>query len=120
MDKQQAIHAFWAGFGLPAYDETSVPDNAELPYITHESAVSDFDRPVAQSASIWMRATSWNTLVAYENAISEVFTRGGVIIHYDGGAAILRKGSPWSQRLTSENDDTVRRIFLNYEVEYID
>ena len=31
----RALQKFWAGFGLPAYSEGSVPDDAELPYITY-------------------------------------------------------------------------------------
>ena len=36
MDKAQALHSFWSGFGLTAYDENTVPDGAQLPYITYE------------------------------------------------------------------------------------
>lgn len=43
MDRAQAIHSFWNSFGLKAYDENTVPDNAKLPYITYEVAVSSFD-----------------------------------------------------------------------------
>ena len=119
MDKLQALYNFWSGFEWEAYDENSVPDNAELPYITYENGVSDFNQPVAQTASLWMRATSWTAIVAKEKEIAEAITRGGVIIHFDNGALIIRRASPWAQRMSS-NDDTVRRIILNYEVEYFD
>lgn len=120
MDKLQAIHSFWSSFGWRAYDETSVPDEAELPYITHEGAVSDFNRPVAQTASLWDRSTGWTTVTAKEQEIAGEITRGGKIIPFDGGALIIRKGSPWAQRMSTEQDDNVRRIILNYEVEYFD
>ena len=35
MDKYQAINEFWNRFGVMAYDENTVPDDAELPYITY-------------------------------------------------------------------------------------
>ena len=40
MDKSQAVHDFWSSFGLTAYDENAVPDNAQMPYITY-SVVTD-------------------------------------------------------------------------------
>lgn len=120
MDRLQAIHGFWASFGWPAYEETSVPDGAELPYITHEGAVSDFGRPVAQTASLWDRSTGWTTVTEKEKEIAEAITRGGRYIPYDGGALIIQRASPWAQRMSEPNDDNVRRIVLNYEVEYLD
>ena len=43
MDNEQAYRAFWASFGLNAYDENTVPEDAELPYITYEYAENGFD-----------------------------------------------------------------------------
>lgn len=120
MDKLQAIHSFWSSFGWPAYEETSVPDNAPLPYITHESAVSFFDQPVAQTASLWVRATGWTAITEKEKEIADTITRGGVYVTYDGGALIIKRASPWAQRMSVEADDNVRRIILNYEVEFTD
>ena len=39
MNKEQAIHFFWSQFGLPAYDENSVPDDAQMPYITYNVVI---------------------------------------------------------------------------------
>jgi hypothetical protein len=35
MNKSQALQSFWESFGIPAYNEYTVPDNAEMPYITY-------------------------------------------------------------------------------------
>lgn len=35
MNKAQAIQAFWESFGVPAYEESTVPDDAVMPYITY-------------------------------------------------------------------------------------
>lgn len=120
MDKLQAYHAFWSSFDWKAYDETSVPDSAELPYITYEVASDSFDNDLALTASLWSRSTSWVDITAKEKEIAEAITRGGTVIMYDGGAFWIRKGMPWAQRMAEASDDSVRRIVLNVFIEFID
>lgn len=120
MDKLQALHSFWASFGWPAYDENSVPAGVEVPYITHESSADDFGYPVAMTASLWARATSWIAITAKEKEIAARISRGGVIILYDGGAFIIRRGSPWAQRMSEGGGNDIRRVVLNIEVEFLD
>ena len=38
MDKSQALNTFWNSFGIPAYDEYTVPDGTSIPYITYDTA----------------------------------------------------------------------------------
>ena len=66
MDKMQAYHDFWSSFGWKAYDETSVPDIAVLPYITYESATDSFGTQLSLNASLWSRSTSWADITAKE------------------------------------------------------
>lgn len=120
MDKLQAYHSFWSGFGLKAYDETSVPDDASMPYITYEVIEDNFDHPVGVVASLWYRTTSWAKPIAKVNEIENVLTRGGKIVSYDGGAFWIKRANPWAQRMPDGSDDSVRRIILNIEVEFID
>ena len=120
MDKVQTLHSFWSGFGLKAYDETSVPDEAVLPYITYEVSVDDFGSPRTQSASLWYRSSSWADITAKEQEIADFITRGGRMIKYDGGAMWLQKGRPWAQRMSDSSDDMIRRIVLSVTVEYLD
>lgn len=119
MDKIQAFNSFWNRF-LKAYDENSVPDNAQLPYITYEIASDDFNNTLPLSASIWYRSTSWEDAVSKEKEIASYIGRGGKMITYDEGALWIRKGSPWAQRLKDDADDMIRRIILNIQAEYLD
>ena len=120
MNKEQTLHAFWSNFGLKAYDENSVPDTAKLPYLTYESSVDDFGKPLAQTVNLWYRSSSWTDIVAKEQQISDYITRGGRMIAYDGGAMWIQKGSPWAQRLEEESDADIRRMILNVVIEYMD
>lgn len=120
MNKIQALHAFWSGFGLKAYDENSVPDEATPNYLTYEVSSDSFGNFVAQTASLWYRDSSWAAITAKEQEISDFIGRGGRMIACDSGAIWIQRGSPWAQRLEEPEDDTIRRIVLNVIVEFLD
>ena len=128
MNKMQALHHFWSEFSIPAYEATSVPDEKDrvaingqaFPYLTYEASTDDFGNALAQTASLWYRDTSWAAITAKEQEISDFITRGGRMVAYTGGAMWIRKASPWAQRLEEPSDDTVRRMILNVQVEFLD
>lgn len=120
MNKMQALNAFWNGFSLKAYDEHTVPDDANLPYITYEASNDDFGNQLAQSASLWYRDPSWAAITAKEQEISDFITRGGRMISYTNGAIWIRRGSPWAQRMDDPNDSAIRRIVLNVVIEFLE
>lgn len=120
MDKIQTLHNFWSGFDLPAYDETDVPDDAVMPYITYSVSSDDFGNPRIENASLWYHSNSWEEITKKEQEIAEFITRGGRMLAFDGGALWLQKGHPWAQRLSSPNDDTVRLIVLTIIIEFLD
>ncbi len=119
VNKAQALYAFWSGFGLPAYDEGSVPDGATLPYITYETRTDEWGSQVAMTASLWYRSSSWAEITEKEMQIAEFIGRGGRMIAYDGGAMWITKALPWATRLPEEADDMIRRIVLNIQAEYL-
>lgn len=114
MNKWQAIHNFWSGFGIPAYDENSVPDDAVEPYITYTAQISDFENPLLLTASLWYRSTAWDEISLKADEISESLKR---IIKLDGGYLFITRGSPFAQRMQEEND-TVKRIYINLMAEF--
>lgn len=120
MDKIQTLHTFWSGFGLKAYDETSVPDDAQLPYITYEVSSDSFGNRLMRTASLWYRSSSWAAITEKEQEIADFITRGGRMLKYDGGAIWLQKGSPWAQRMDDPSDEMIRRIVLNVVIEFLD
>ncbi len=130
MDKEQTLNAFWNSFGLPAYDENTVPDyvddgygnkvKLEPPYITYEVRSDRFGNVLAHSASIWYRSTSWAEVTAKEHEIARRIGRGGTMVDYDGAAMWIQCGSPWAQRMSDPSDDAIRRIVLNTSIEYLE
>lgn len=120
MDKMQTLQSFWGGFSLKAYDENTVPDNAPFPYITYEASVDSFGSVLAQTASLWYRDSSWASITEKEEQISEYIGRGGRTIAFDGGAMWIQKATPWAQRMADPSDEMIRRIVMNYTIEFLD
>ena len=120
MDREQALHQFWSGFGIKAYDENTVPDNAmaDDKYLTYSVVVSNFDEPSLASASLWYKSTSWAGITAKSEEINAALGRGGKVIPFGHGYLWVKRGVPFAQRMGDE-DDTIRRIYLNVELEYI-
>lgn len=118
MNKEQALQAFYASFDWPAYDENTVPDDAELPYITYEVSTDNIGTAVFLSASLWDRSTSWGTVTQKLQEIAAYLGNHGITLPYDGGAIWMTRGSPFAQRL-ADDDDTIRRIMINLQAEFI-
>lgn len=118
MDAEQALHSFWSSFDLPAYDENSVPENAQLPYITYSVSYDSFGSDVSMTASVWDRTMSWERLTSKVHEISNAITDGGRILHTDNGGIWLRKGNPFYQRM-GDVDDSIKRMYINVFAEYI-
>ena len=121
MDKFQTLQSFWSSFGIPAYDENTVPsgdDAPAFPYITYSISSDNFGSPVALSASIWYYGTSWSQITTKFTEIQSKIGRGGNILPINDGAIWIKQGSPFAQRMSDPND-MVRRIYLNVEAEFI-
>lgn len=122
MDKSQAIHNFWSGFGLDAHDENTVPtgeDTPVTPYITYNVITDSFDNMVYLHASLWYRSTSWAAITKKSQQISDYIGDGGVAIKIDGGYLWIMRGSPFAQRMSDPGDDTMRRIYMNINAEFL-
>ncbi len=116
-NKWQTLDDFWNGFGIPAYDENSVPDEAEMPYITYGAVVSNFENPITLLASIWYRETSWKNISDLADRIAQYIGKSYKAIKIDGGYLVLTLGSPFAQRMADE-DDSVRRMYLMVDTEF--
>lgn len=119
MTKAAAIYQFWNSFGLTAYEENSVPDDAAFPYITYQLVTDSFDREIPLTASIWYRSESWAGINAKAEEISQKISRGGKIIPCDGGAIWLKRGQPLAQSMGDESDDLIKRKYLNITAEFM-
>ena len=119
MTKAAAIYQFWNSFGLTAYEENTVPDDAVFPYITYQLATDSFDREIQLTSSLWYRSESWTAINAKTEEISQKISHGGKIISCDGGAIWLKRGQPFAQSMVDKSDDLIKRKYLNITAEFM-
>lgn len=120
MDKAQAIHQLWAGFGIPAYDALTVPDDAKMPYITYSVATDSLESVVNLNASLWYHSTSWKAIEKKADEIAkEIGAHGFTKLKIDNGYVWFTKGTPFAQRMDDPNDAMIRRIYLNVQAEFL-
>ena len=117
MDKQQAYYSLWSGFSIPAYDENSVPDDATFPRIDYQVIIDDIDSPVYPMAKLWYRDTSWTEADTKLTEIAAYIEDMSPIL-IDTGYMNVTKGTPFAQRITAENDPTIKGYLLNIGVEF--
>lgn len=119
MDKYQAIDTFWNSFGWKAYDENTVPDDAEIPRITYSVVTDSIGTSVMIPASLWDKSTSWESISKKADEIGNALTKMyPSAIKIDEGRLYLTKGSPFAQRMADATDDTIRRIYINVDAEF--
>lgn len=119
MDRWEAQHKFWSSFGVPAYEEHSVPDNAPFPRITYEAAVSTFENLVSITASVWTRTSSWKDADTIAEAIEEHIKHMGCPEVEGGRYRVYIGDTTFAQRLDDPADDQIKRIILNVTMEFM-
>lgn len=131
MNKQQAINAFWSGFGVLAFEESTVPDDktiealikagaapSKYPYITYQVLTSDIDNAVMPTASIWDKSSSWEKVDLLANRIAETIANMTPTA-LDNGRMYITTGTPFSQHMSEEGDSSIRRNVLTVQIEFL-
>lgn len=102
-----------------AYPTTNVPKDVPLPYLTYEYVDGDFREYQANSTvNIWFRSES----EAIPNKVVREFKKYiefNDFILCDEGCLWVKAGSPWSQALTDQADDAIKRRYLNVTIEFL-
>lgn len=113
----QALYAYYSSFGLPAYNEMSVPDDATLPYITYNLQQGDFCDPVTHYVQVWDRSYSYSYVAAIADMIVADIGRGKML-PYSGGYVCIRPSTPLIQLLAEEAEGgpTERRAYINLQL----
>lgn len=126
MNKAQALQSFWSSFGIPAVDEQSAYDDMTMEalgnppmYITYEVQTSNLGEPTALTASIWKRSTTWAAVQEKADEIAAYIGWGGKVLPIDGGYLWVKLRQPFAQRIFTDQDDSIRRMYLNISVDYL-
>lgn len=119
MDKSQAINTFWNSFGIPAFDQYTVPDEASMPYITYEASLDAVGMDAPMTASLWYRSSSWEAISQKAEEISSRISYSYYIKAIDGGYMVIKRGNVFAQRMSDPDDPDVRRILISILVEFL-
>lgn len=119
MDKGQALQTFWASFGLPAYEQGTVPEEAVMPYITYNVAFGNFDSTVTLNGDLWYQSKAWKDADQKTEQISQAIGRRGYRTRIDGGHLWIKKQMPKFSEHEPDTDDMVRRVRLFIEADFL-
>ena len=119
MDKWQAQHSFWNSFGVTAYEEHSVPDDATFPRITYEAATGPFESLIPITASVWTRSTSWKDADTLAEAIEYYIKHMGCPEIKHGRYRVYIGDTTFAQKMDDPEDDQIKRIILNVTFEFM-
>ena len=118
MNKYEALNKFYNSFGIPAYEENSVPEKKPMPYITYELITSSIEsESIAMSFKIYYRSESLIEIDSITEKISKVLT-GGVNLKCDEGYITLHRGEPFALNIGS-GEKSVKAKYINVTANYI-
>jgi hypothetical protein len=117
--KEESIHSYFNGFGWKAYEQLSVPDDAQFPYITYSVATDSLGNVCPANISLWDYSSSWRRVTDKANEIAQrVKSDGFDSIKFKDGYITIYGGTPFAQRLADTNN-TVKRIYINLNIEFL-
>ncbi len=120
MTKEQALHAFFNKFGITGHRNTSVPDDAILPYLTYTCPTSSvLEEPVSITVHTYHYTDSEAIPDALAEKIRKEIGMGGVLLYCDGGAIWLKWGAPWCQSLVDGTNENIKRRYINITAEFL-
>lgn len=120
MDRWEVQFDFWSSFGLPAYEQNSVPEDALMPRITYEAAVGGFDEPVSITAQIWDRsADGWAFLDRKADEIESRIRSMGCPLMEGGRYRVYIGNTPFAQNLGDPEDRLIKRKIINVTFEFM-
>lgn len=122
MDRYEALYSFWSSFGIPAFEENSVPTGDEYPdypYITYEVASGGFNADIQVNGYIWTRSNSWTRADNLADEIALRLKNGGEFIPFNGGALWITARDDFTENMTDYSDDKIKRKILNVVLHYI-
>ena len=112
-DIQAAIHNFLAQFGLPVWCQDTVPDNAELPYITFQPVNGEMMSATVLVFHNWHRdngqGVNAERAAAMDRIAQAIPPRGGIFLPVPGRGymTLYRNGGSFQTTVQDEEDKTI-------------
>lgn len=116
LDKWSVQKVYWSSFGLPAYEENTVPDDAVMPYLTYQAVNGQLGGVPNASANLYYKGTSWAKIMQEVDHMEKFIDRQ---MFFDGGIMKVRKPLQNFAQPMPEAVKNVRRMLLTVEVEFL-
>lgn len=110
----QALKSFFSGFGVPAYSETSVPDDIQLPYITYPIKEPEWRQPTSFYIVLWCRTKGYADALSKADQILAAIGEGARIPTNDG-IVVIRPETPLFQEVKDADNDT-KALYINLQL----
>ena len=110
----KALYDFFSGFGIAAYAADTVPDDAELPYLTYPQQEPEWSKKATFYVSVYYRSKTSNlSALTKADEIAQAIGNG-VKIHCDGGYVFIWPENPLIQTIPQNGD--VRGAYINLSI----
>ena len=119
LDKWSAQKVYWSSFGMPAYQENTVPDDKKdkYPYLTYQAVNGQLGGQLTASANLYYKGTSWATIMQEVGQMEKAIDRQ---VFIDGGVMKVRKPlANFAQPAPEASDSKIRRMLLTVEIEFL-
>jgi hypothetical protein len=108
-----ALKGFFSGFGIPAYQEGTVPDDTQLPYITYSIASPEWNQKASMYAQVWDRTTSNAGIIRIADQITAAIGERKIIPLDGAGYLVIWPETPKVQIMV---DGDYRNAYINLSV----
>lgn len=113
MQTAYALSEFYNSFGIPAYMELNVPEDAERPYITYSLVETEWQQPSTHYARVWYRDEGNAAILAKVDEIKAAIGTGAKI-ECDDGYVVIRPGTPFAQIQIEDNDSNQQNAYNKF------
>ena len=108
----EALKTYYSGFGLPAYQEGSVPDDVSLPYISYSVSAPEWNQKASHYVRVWDRTKSNTRIMRIADQI--LYSIGtGKRIDLGGGYLVIWPETPQAQIIV---DGDTRYAYINLSI----
>lgn len=111
-----ALNGFFTAFKIPVYPEDSVQYGASLPYLTVLPVIpGGWNEEASFHARLWYPVDGGRRPITQKTDEISAALAGGLTIPCEGGAIVLRKGTPWAQQMDNPPEGYLCE-YLNFEI----
>lgn len=108
-----ALKSFFSGFGLPAYQVGTVPEDVELPYISYSISSPEWNQKASLYAQVWDRTTTNTGIIGIADQITAAIGERKIIPLDGAGHLVIWPETPLVQ---IQVDGDFRYAYINLSI----